>query len=132
MRVVGFDIDDTLLYPLTGDGIQDTINILKYYVKKGYTIVIITARSGNSLIQTITKQQLTNLGLYQYIDKIHYTSGMSKVKSLKQLNVEEFYDDLDYNIQDIIKNIQMNVLNKNLKLYKVVTSDTGVEFIKYN
>jgi len=120
MKTIAFDIDKTLL-TLTGYPINNVLNMLIRYKKHGYNIILITARFPH--FHNLTKRQLQSIGLDKYVDldEIYYTSGGTKMKHLINNNVLAFFDDLQDNIIDIIKN--QHLLPPEFKLYQVLYKD---------
>lgn len=123
---VAYDIDDTLL-KFDGSVIEPVFEQLKRDFYNGYNIYIITARMYNQFIIDLTKDQLNKTGIDQYIKGVIFTSGKSKVPALQQLNIVKFYDDADYNIKDIINNI--NKLQPNFQLYHVIYSNVVNDYV---
>lgn len=119
---VAFDIDKTLLDDNL-EPIEDTVELMRSYYNNGYKIVIITAR--HKMFSSTAKNHLRAIdGIEDIIDldnDIYYSNGGTKVPILHDLNVEIFFDDLVYNMYDIIKNIRF--LHPNFKLYQIVHKD---------
>ncbi len=61
--IVVFDIDDTLLRPLSGEPIQPVVNFYNYIFRIGFTPVIITARLYNDITVNYTVRQLNNISI---------------------------------------------------------------------
>ncbi len=73
---VMFDIDDTLIASDTGKIIPDVYDLYKSVQKKGYKMVIITARPGFYKNVLWTHQQLRDIGITY--DELVFTPPFSK------------------------------------------------------
>jgi len=73
---VMFDIDDTLIASDTGKIIQDVYDLYKSVQKKGYKMVIITARPGFHKNVLWTRQQLRDIDIT--FDELVFTPPLSK------------------------------------------------------
>ena len=71
-----FDIDDTLIATDTGKIIQDVYDLYKSVQKKGYKMVIITARPGFHKNVLWTRQQLRDIDIT--FDELVFTPPLSK------------------------------------------------------
>jgi predicted HAD superfamily phosphohydrolase YqeG len=71
-----FDIDDTLIATDTGEIIQDVYDLYKSVQKKGYKMVIITARPGYHKNVLWTRQQLRDIDITY--DELVFTPPLSK------------------------------------------------------
>ena len=71
-----FDIDDTLIASDTGKIIQDVYDLYKSVQKKGYKMVIITARPGFHKNVLWTRQQLRDIDIT--FDELVFTPPLSK------------------------------------------------------
>lgn len=71
-----FDIDDTLIATDTGKIIQDVYDLYKSVQKKGYKMVIITARPGYHKNVLWTRQQLRDIDITY--DELVFTPPLSK------------------------------------------------------
>ena len=79
---VMFDIDDTLIW-INGTPNKPIIQLLHVMKKRGYKIVIITARPGVRYVIEWTRKQLSKHGIvYDYLG---FTSAETKTLMKKQL-----------------------------------------------
>lgn len=74
---VMFDIDDTLINTQTGKIIDDMYELYKNIQKKGYRIIIITARPGFYKNVLWTREQLKDIGITY--DELVFTPPQYKV-----------------------------------------------------
>jgi hypothetical protein len=66
---VMFDIDDTIIFSQSGKPIKPIIKLMKYCNKKGFLVIIITARPNNYKKETIA--ELENNKIYSTYDNFH-------------------------------------------------------------
>ena len=65
-QAIVFDIDDTLISSRDGQLILNIFDFYNYCINRGYSVYIITARSGTIKNMEITIQQLQSLGIANY------------------------------------------------------------------
>jgi len=71
-----FDIDDTLIASDTGNVIEDVYNLYKSVQKKGYKMIIITARPGFYKNVIWTQNQLRDIDITY--DELVFTPALNK------------------------------------------------------
>lgn len=129
-KVAAFDIDDTLFNSKNDQLLQNTFLVLKRYFERGWRIYLITARL--KILKNFTQRQLVDNGLHHYLDitkDVYYTNGRDKVKYLKKLDVDVFYDDNSYFLYNILKARDNLVLKPSLEVYYVFVHENDTHFI---
>jgi ribonucleotide monophosphatase NagD (HAD superfamily) len=97
---VMFDIDDTLIESSTGKVIQDIYDLYKNAQKKGYRMIIITARPGFYENVTWTRGQLRDINISY--DELVFTPplGKSLYKRASNYNYVLSVGDMDTDLTD--------------------------------
>ena len=97
---VMFDIDDTLIESSTGKVIRDIYDLYKNAQKKGYRMIIITARPGFYKNVLWTREQLRNIDISY--DELVFTPplGKSLYKRASNYNYVLSVGDIDTDLTD--------------------------------
>ena len=97
---VMFDIDDTLIESSTGKDIRDIYDLYKNAQKKGYRMIIITARPGFYKNVLWTRDQLRNIDISY--DELVFTPplGKSLYKRASNYNYVLSVGDIDTDLTD--------------------------------
>lgn len=97
---VMFDIDDTLIESSTGKVIRDIYDLYKNAQKKGYRMIIITARPGFYKNVLWTRDQLRNIDISY--DELVFTPplGKSLYKRASNYNYVLSVGDMDTDLTD--------------------------------
>ena len=97
---VMFDIDDTLIESSTGKVIRDIYDLYKNAQKKGYRMIIITARPGFYKNVLWTRDQLRNIAISY--DELVFTPplGKSLYKRASNYNYVLSVGDMDTDLTD--------------------------------
>lgn len=97
---VMFDIDDTLIETSTGKVIRDIYDLYKNAQKKGYRMIIITARPGFYKNVLWTRDQLRNIDISY--DELVFTPplGKSLYKRASNYNYVLSVGDMDTDLTD--------------------------------
>lgn len=97
---VMFDIDDTLIESSTGKVIRDIYDLYKNAQKKGYRMIIITARPGFYKNVLWTRDQLRNIDISY--DELVFTPplGKSLYKRTSNYNYILSVGDMDTDLTD--------------------------------
>lgn len=97
---VMFDIDDTLIESSTGKVIRDIYDLYKNAQKKGYRMIIITARPGFYKNVLWTRDQLRNINISY--DELVFTPplGKSLYKRASNYNYVLSVGDMDTDLTD--------------------------------
>jgi len=97
---VMFDIDDTLIESSTGKVIRDIYDLYKNAQKKGYRMIIITARPGFYKNVLWTRDQLRNIDISY--DELVFTPplGKSLYKRASNYNYVLSVGDIDTDLTD--------------------------------
>lgn len=97
---VMFDIDDTLIETNTGKVIRDIYDLYKNAQKKGYRMIIITARPGFYKNVLWTRDQLRNIDISY--DELVFTPplGKSLYKRASNYNYVLSVGDMDTDLTD--------------------------------
>jgi predicted HAD superfamily phosphohydrolase YqeG len=105
---VMFDIDDTLIDTSTGKVIQDIYDLYKSAQKKGYRMIIITARPGFYKNVTWTRDQLRNMDISY--DELIFTPplGKSLYKRASNYNYVLSVGDMDTDLTDSKSSIKVS------------------------
>lgn len=105
---VMFDIDDTLIDTSTGKVIQDIYDLYKSAQKKGYRMIIITARPGFYKNVTWTRDQLRNMDISY--DELIFTPplGKSHYKRASNYNYVLSVGDMDTDLTDSKSSIKVS------------------------
>lgn len=105
---VMFDIDDTLIDTSTGKVIQDIYDLYKSAQKKGYRMIIITARPGFYKNVTWTRDQLRNIDISY--DELIFTPplGKSLYKRASNYNYVLSVGDMDTDLSDSKSSIKVS------------------------
>lgn len=105
---VMFDIDDTLIDTSTGKVIQDIYDLYKSAQKKGYRMIIITARPGFYKNVTWTRDQLRNIDISY--DELIFTPplGKSLYKRASNYNYVLSVGDMDTDLTDSKSSIKVS------------------------
>lgn len=109
---VMFDIDDTLIDTSTGKVIQDIYDLYKSAQKKGYRMIIITARPGFYKNVTWTRDQLRNMDISY--DELIFTPplGKSLYKRASNYNYVLSVGDMDTDLTDSKSSIKVSSVHR--------------------
>lgn len=138
-KILGFDFDGVLHPDVTPPDIQGQrhpvnlngpfrafpkmIKKIKSELLKGNKVYIITARSeSKSSIQTI-KNHLASNDLLELSDNVYYTKGRDKTKIIKNLGINEFYDDSCLRIRELYNSVLNGKLSQLHKIFLVNPND---------
>jgi uncharacterized HAD superfamily protein len=117
---IAFDIDDTLIFSKDGSINTKVFDIMTQYKNKNNTLFIITAREGLYRNDTIEELKKYKIDKFIPLDKnLYFTNGLSKIQCLTTLDIDEFYDDDQNNINDVVKAVAKGKMSKNFILYKI-------------